>query len=942
MTAMDATALRLRRPAAWRLRPLTALALTALLMVSACGGGGSSGNLFDGHLSAGRQAMDRNDLPAALIHLRNAVREKPSSGDAHYLLGMTLMRGGDEANAAGEFERAAQLGVPADKTAPPWARALLLQGNAKQVTLLFDQIRLQDDKAAADVLTSVAAAFEMQGDRAAAEKSLDAAQRRDAVHAPALLLRSRLAARDQQPAKALDLVEQALKADPTSSEGWRLKGDYLALNKAPVADAAAAYRKAIEQKKDDTRAHTHLIELLLSQPDADAAQAQLAQMAKVLPGHPATLRAEMLVAFQRKDFKRGREAAQRLLKGLPDDANVLQLAGAMEYEMQAFVLAEDLLSRALKVNPDLANARRMLADVFLRQGQGAKALEVLKPALAVPSPDPVLHAMAGEAYLQTGQIKEAEQAFKRSGQGSAGETRARTVLALSKIKQGAAAAGLDDLKSAAAADTGPTADVALIRTHLSRREFDQALAAITRLDRKLPDKAVAPNLRGLVLLARNDVAGARKSLEQALQREPDFYAAAATLSALDLKAKRPDLALARFDAMLARNPKDLRVLLAKAEVQEKSGATREVVAATLASALRIDPSAPAAHMALVDFHLRQGDVKQALAAGQAGVAANGSSVELLDTLGHLQLQTGDALQAVATYNRLVQLVPKAPFAHERLAMAQVAAKDPEKAEASMRKALELAPQHAAAQRGLVSVLLMRGNTSSALNVAATIQKQQPDRAIGYALEGDIHVGQKYWAQAIKAYTTGLAKADGADLSLRLHAALLASGDKAQADKFEAEWLGRHADDVGFRLHLAQTAILRNDLPQAERRYRDVLTRQPQQAQALNNLAWTLQQQKKPGARAMAEQAVALEPSNVSYLDTLAEVLEGEQQIAAAVAAQKKAVDLQPGNPMLRLRLAKLQVKAGDKELARRNLEQLSREKNPFPGQAEVAPLLKAI
>ena len=55
---------------------------------------------------------------------------------------------------------------------------------------------------------------------------------------------------------------------------------------------------------------------------------------------------------------------------------------------------------------------------------------------------------------------------------------------------------------------------------------------------------------------------------------------------------------------------------------------------------------------------------------------------------------------------------------------------------------------------------------------------------------------------------------------------------------------------------------------------------------------------------------------------------------------QKAIALAPESPMLRLSLARTQIKAGKKEEARKNLEELAKLGDKFSAQADVARLMK--
>jgi len=122
----------------------------------------------------------------------------------------------------------------------------------------------------------------------------------------------------------------------------------------------------------------------------------------------------------------------------------------------------------------------------------------------------------------------------------------------------------------------------------------------------------------------------------------------------------------------------------------------------------------------------------------------------------------------------------------------------------------------------------------------------------------------------------------------------------------------------------------------------VLAVKPDHALSLNNVAWLLLQQKKPGALDHAERAVKAAPDQPALRDTLAQVLAAEGKLAQAVEMQKAAVALRPEDPGLRLNLAGFYTQANEKKLARAELERLAALGDRFNRQAEVEAALKAL
>lgn len=129
---------------------------------------------------------------------------------------------------------------------------------------------------------------------------------------------------------------------------------------------------------------------------------------------------------------------------------------------------------------------------------------------------------------------------------------------------------------------------------------------------------------------------------------------------------------------------------------------------------------------------------------------------------------------------------------------------------------------------------------------------------------------------------------------------------------------------------------------AERHFKAVLELQPANPIGLNNLAWALLQQGKPGALAYAEKANGLAPEQPAFMDTLAAALAEEGQLANALDLQRNALAkaTEAEAPGYRLRLAKLLLKAGEAAKARTELETLKALGDKFQGQEEVATLLK--
>lgn len=906
------------------------------LLLAACGE--SPDNLL---LSA-KNYLAQNDSKAAIIQIKNVLQKNPDLPEARFLLGRAFLENSDPAGAEVELRKALDLKHPQELVTPLLAKALLDQGHAKELTDEMSRIELNQATSRASLQLSLASAYALQGDTERSQAALGAALGADPGYVPALIAQARQKAEVRDYEKAREMVEAILVREPENHDAWKLKGDIHLYAESNIENALIAYRRAVQIKPDFLAAQVAITTILIKQGDLAEATAQMERIQKIAANHPRTNFLQAQLAFQKKDFKLTRDMVQQVLKVSPGNIQALQLAGAAEFQLNALPQAQVYLSKALEAAPTLPLARRLLVVTYLRSGQPAKAMEALLPGLQRENVDSGLLSVAGEVYLQNGDVKKAEYYFTKASRQAPQDGRKRTALALVHLINGPADAALEELQGIAVSDTGTTADMALISTHLRRRDFDGALAAIARLEKKTPTSPLASHLRARTLLVKGETAGARKSFERALAIEPTYFPAVAGLAALDMVDKKPEEAKKRFDAVLARDPKNGQALLALAELAARSGADTAQVSKLIGNAVAANPTDVPTRLLLIDFYLRNRDVKAASSAAQNAVAAMPDSPEILNALGRTQQASGDYNQAATTFNKLTTMQPLSPLPYLHLADAYMADNNRTAASSSLHKALAIKPDLLEAQRALIVLAVDQSKFQDALAIAHTVQKQRPKEAVGYVLEGDIHVAEKNLETAIAAYRDGLKQVNSTELALKLHSVLMSHGKTPEADKFSAAWQKDNAKDAAFLFYLADAALARNDYPGAEKHYAAVVKLQPGSAIAYNNLAWVSFKLNKESAIGYAEKANALSPGKPAFMDTLAMLLSSKGDHIKALELQNKALALQPENPVLKLNLAKIYLKSGQKDLAKKELNDLVRLGEKFPAQAEVSALLKGV
>lgn len=894
-------------------------------------------------VALGKIDMAKKDAAAAVIRFKTALQTDPDNNQTRILLGSALLESGDAGGAIVELSRVlAQKAEPA-LVMPLLGRAHIQAGQFRKLTDAYATVALQDKAAEGDFKSSLAIAWGAIGNRAKSEEAMKAAMAATPNSSRTLTTQARLLLLSGDADGALAVADRVLAADPKLHEVWDLKGEILSSKAGGDEQARVALDKALELDPKFLPSLARLVTLRVRAGDLPGAKKQLEALRTLSPHGAETVFLDAQMALMDKDFRKARDGVQQLLKVAPDNPNLLQLAAAVEWQGGSLVIAEKMLSSALRSDPSLDQARVNLAHIFLRMGQPARAFAMVEPLLKSGANKPSALGAAGEAALQLGNLAAAEDYFSRAATGSPDDTRLGTSVAMTQLARGNSTSAFAQLDTLVAKTRDGYVDSALISAHLKRGELDPALTAADNLVRKQPDSASAQELRGRVLLARRDFVEARKAFNKAASLDSASLAPVNQLAYLDIQEGHAEAALPRFEDYLKRNPGGHLALMSLADLRVRLGAPKKEIQALLTDAIKAAPDEPAPRLNLIELLADQRQTKAALAAAQEAAAALPEDIGVLDALGRMQAADGNWQQALSTFRRITTIDPNVASAHLRMAGIHKAAGNRSAAVASLRRVLEIDPRSKSARADLVELLVDEKRSKEAVDLARDMQRRDPQSAAGYLLEGAVLRKLKDNEGTIPVYRLGMRNAkDKAEIALNLFIALLASKEPIRAEPFAKEWLASNPQDGAMHYNLGEVYMTSKAYDAAEFHFKEALKIRPDFVLALNNLAWVLVQQGKPGAAGWAQRAVNLSPDQPALLDTLAQSLAAEGKVPQALEAQKQAAQLTPGDPGMRFRLAQLAIKAGDKALARSELEQVLaiNARNPF--REEAAKLVKGL
>ena len=894
----------------------------------------------EGLIQAARSHITEHDYRTAQIELKNAIRLAPNSGVGYRLLGTTFLETGDPVAAEAALRKALVLAERPDDVLLPLALALVRLGQSDRLTDDFGTRRLQDPAADASFQTTLGQAWLMRGDVKQADGAFAFALTDVPGYPPARLGQARVAALDGRIDDASRIANEVLVADPRSVEGHAFKAQLL-MSQGYRDEASESLERAIAVDTRHLPARLALISLRIDGREYDKAQTTLGEANDPWAGHPRVSYLRSVLALRKGELQRARDEVTKILPQAPDDTAVLTLAGEIELRAGKLAAAEGMFQKVIYASPNAMAARKLLATTYLRQGRPNKAHSVLQPLLQQTGPkDTQVMMLVGEAYLANGDATRASEWFESSKLEVASEAAARLRLGQIALARGEFGRGIDELQAASAIDTEHhQADLLLVALHLHRNEPEKALAAAEGFLKKEPRNPLGYVLVGTARFAGKDLARARQSFDAAIRLETGYLPAVRGLAQVDTAEGHVGDAKLRYEALIAKKPDDEQLLLAFAELQERTGEV-DRAGTLLRNAVKVNPSSPTPYAALVQYHLRRHDPKAAIAVAQDAADARPSEPRFLELLSDAQESVGVGEDAVRTYQAVVRLESQSLPMLIKLAAIQTKHRDFSGAATTLRQAQQVAPTREETARDLIAVYLSAGKFDEALGEAKALQVTKPRVAVGHALEGDVHAARHKWLDAERTYRTALGAEPGSSaIAIGLCRVLYASGRRAECAAFGRNWAARNPADLPMRMYLASVALTTKDYKTAAQHYEVALQHAPDSVQALNNLAWALGELKDPRALGFAERAVALAPNSPTVLDTMGmlQLQRGDPNKGLEYLARVR--ELASDRKDLHMHYAIGLLKVGRTHQGRSELRELSSSQEDFPGKSEIPGLL---
>jgi cellulose synthase operon protein C len=893
----------------------------------------------DNSLAKATKALQSKDLKSAELFLKTAI-QKQDSAEARVLLGGIYRDTADFKAAESEYRRAIELGADRNKLVPLLFDAMFNMGEFQKVIDDSKNLAVDLPESKAMVNTALGRSYLSLAKTDLAKKAFQDALEAKEGHLPAKAGLASLLAISGDKEGARRAAEVILAIDANSPDAAMLKADLLLLD-GKLIEARDLFSKIITENPSSILARAKITAIEIDLKNFDSARAQWKELAKLNGASPGTTYLRALLEFRDNKLEPAREAIQFALKVSPDYVPTLTLAANIYLALNSFEQAEKHARMVLERAPGAIQAQRLLAATYLKMNSPERALQIVQPLVDKNVEDPSILALAGEAALKLNDPVKAAIYFEKASKLDPNDPSKRTGLALAKMASGDQAVAFNELEQAVEIDSkNYQADIALIMGRVKEKQYDKALEAVTRLEKKLEKSPLPYNLRGMVLLAKGDNPASRTAFQKALDLDPTFFAAAANLASLDMRENKSEDAKKRYETLLVKDPKNTQALIALASLNSRLGGSKETSLEYLRRAKSASPGAITAVLALANFYMENRQPRDAIPIIQEGLTSNPNRLELLDVLGSAYLQLNDRQQAMDTFDRMVKVNPTSAALQYRMGELRASMRDDNGAFQNFKRASDLQPKAVEPKIAMASMLLRQGKVADAKAVAAQLQKEIGNSPAGLTLEGDLLGVESKWAEASQLYKKAFGIEKSVAVGVKLHQAYFRANKISDADAFITEWFVAAPNDITMRLYAGEHEIARQRWPEAVKHYDVVLKTDPKHTAALNNVAWALNKMKDPRALSLAEQAYALAPQSPAVIDTLGYLLVESGNTSRGLELLRQAVSLAPKATEYRLHLAEALSKAGDKGAAKKELDLVLKDA-PTDANGEAAKALAA-
>jgi predicted Zn-dependent protease len=749
--------------------------------------------------------------------------------------------------------------------------------------------------------------------------------------------------------KASVEFRNALQIEPRNADAFYFNGR-VAERRGSIREAADFYQGALDVQPSDNRARASLAKAFVLGGAATRALEVISPGLLDHPDDPGLLAARAAARHQLKDDIDARADAELAVRLAPTNEDAIGVLAALALRGGDTARVVSLVTDAVKRAPASIDLRWILANVYLAADQPGKAEEQMRRIIALEPSEMTPRMQLANHFLAAHELDAAQQVLEEA------------------------------VRDLPYRDAAKLALVDFITTQRSREKGEKALQGFIAREPNNEDLRLA---LGTLLQRGGATAQAVATYRDLIRRDgrgPKGLAARDRIAAIEISQGHDEEARKLIAEVLAESARDDDALIMRSNIALAHGDPTSAIV-DLRAVLGDQPKSVILQRSLARAYLAKGDSALAEETLRSAMDAVPDDTSIRLDLAQVLTQTGRPSQAVSLLEETVHNAPNDPQVRETLVRAYMADRDlpaarkaaedlikllPDEAggyylagliahddgrledsEKSLEHAFELQPTSLDILTSLTRFSLERGRNAVAIARLQRALDRDPKNVRVMDLLGDTYLETKDLPHATDILTKAVAIAPRSWVAYRdLARVKLAADDPTGAIEEYETALTFAPAQPRLATELAALYEKQGRIDAAIALY-DALSKNAPDARQLaaNNLAMLLVTYKTDQAsldRARTLTARFELSDNASFLDTTGWVHFKRREYQDAVAVLGRAADRSPDSRVIRYHLGMAQLRVGQLERARANLESALSGPGSFLGSEEARSALASI
>jgi len=580
------------------------------------------------------------------------------------------------------------------------------------------------------------------------------------------------------------------------------------------------------------------------------------------------------------DLQMALSTYRQALDRSPQDLRVIIPTVAALYKAKEYSQAEEILNRASRAKLSHPQLQRLQFENYLRRGQLSSASDILEDIIRNDPNNQAVCLSLALLKMQQNKFDDASQLLDKIKIQDPNSLSVKVAQVQLNLQQQKPQEALTLCNEIIANLNNASAYILRARTYAAIGQTDKAMEDFQQATTIEPNNIEVWVARGDFYYSTGQREKAEADVKQALSLAPDntrVLKRAATLLLLSGNADKNRQARDILNKTIESNPDDgeLQMLKARSLLIEGTAPAIENAAQVLQKLTDTQPKISEAWLLLGEIALRQGEQGKAIDIVLRGLVHKANDKALLTLKARAEAARSPVL-AIPTLRVLRDADPNDTDTAILLANAYIATNEPNKAVELLNNQLSVCKNDSIRRRCRITLavaLYKSGNKAEAQKEFDLLLQSEPNDASPLLAQAMLLRDDQLWSQLIQNVTDWYQKHPKDTGTPVIIAGELAGVENSEAKKAAEEILkmilGKDPNCINAMSVLGMLLQTSGRSEKSTQLYQKILSLQPDNAIAINNLAWiTCEEQGKPGqALELAERGLKIAPNYIDLIDT---------------------------------------------------------------------------